>query len=378
MTGFLERLIGRAQGRLRVVQPLLPSRYAPGAALPADGGQPLVDPFSGAGEDWPGETASELERMDRPPTRATLTPQPATAPAGEVRNGRGNAPATGRGQREDGGQAPEARGAGIPLDTDAPDAERPQPVPRSRAGSPAPQHNDAARQQSERVRADAGRASTEATAGPVAAPAPAARPSAAMRATPETAFQRERPTATAPSDDQGATAPAPAAPRPDGRRASMPPPSPVEQATSALARLTAPHAIHEEVARVAAPSPAPPAIPGAPATPDSLFDGQPGPAPERLRATAPAGPERAGRSAMPPYLPALVPASGRGGIPAGGRRAAPAMPPGEPAPQVRVTIGRIDVRAVQPVSPPQPQPAQQAEPLLSLDAYLKQRSDGRA
>ena len=65
--------------------------------------------------------------------------------------------------------------------------------------------------------------------------------------------------------------------------------------------------------------------------------------------------------------------------------AAPPPPPSAPglprAPQptvIRVTIGRIEVRAVTlpPVAPPAPRPAPRA-PSLSLDDYLKERRGGK-
>ena len=51
--------------------------------------------------------------------------------------------------------------------------------------------------------------------------------------------------------------------------------------------------------------------------------------------------------------------------------------PGEAAPVIRVTIGRIDVRAVLPPAPPAPRPAAPTGPVLSLEEYLKQRDGGR-
>jgi hypothetical protein len=45
-------------------------------------------------------------------------------------------------------------------------------------------------------------------------------------------------------------------------------------------------------------------------------------------------------------------------------------------PIVRVTIGRIDVRATPPVSP-SPKSSARSEPKLTLDAYLKSRREGR-
>jgi hypothetical protein len=45
-------------------------------------------------------------------------------------------------------------------------------------------------------------------------------------------------------------------------------------------------------------------------------------------------------------------------------------------PIVRVTIGRIDVRAAPAPPPPSRKPARHAGPTLTLDAYLKQRKEG--
>ncbi len=53
--------------------------------------------------------------------------------------------------------------------------------------------------------------------------------------------------------------------------------------------------------------------------------------------------------------------------------------PNEPAnerPIVRVTIGRIDVRAAPAPSAPARKPAPRSEPKLTLDAYLKSRQEG--
>lgn len=52
-----------------------------------------------------------------------------------------------------------------------------------------------------------------------------------------------------------------------------------------------------------------------------------------------------------------------------------AMP--EPTPTIRVTIGRIEVRAITPLAPPAPRPTRtKTGPVLSLDDYLKQRNGG--
>jgi hypothetical protein len=49
----------------------------------------------------------------------------------------------------------------------------------------------------------------------------------------------------------------------------------------------------------------------------------------------------------------------------------------EPAPTIRITIGRVEVRAVMPAQPAPRAAAAQRQPALSLDEYLKQRSGGR-
>lgn len=56
--------------------------------------------------------------------------------------------------------------------------------------------------------------------------------------------------------------------------------------------------------------------------------------------------------------------------------AEPALPPA--APTIQVTIGRIEVRAIQPPAPAaRPRPAR-PQPVLSLDRYLQQRKGGRS
>lgn len=55
------------------------------------------------------------------------------------------------------------------------------------------------------------------------------------------------------------------------------------------------------------------------------------------------------------------------------RRAAPAPPP---APAVRVSIGRIEVRAIQPTPPPAPTTPRRSGPRVSLEDYLRGRERG--
>ncbi|MFP5261548.1 MAG: hypothetical protein ACLGJB_06540 [Blastocatellia bacterium] len=48
----------------------------------------------------------------------------------------------------------------------------------------------------------------------------------------------------------------------------------------------------------------------------------------------------------------------------------------EPSPTIKIMIGRVDVRAIVPASPPRTAPASK-RPMLSLDDYLKQRNGGQ-
>ncbi len=55
----------------------------------------------------------------------------------------------------------------------------------------------------------------------------------------------------------------------------------------------------------------------------------------------------------------------------------PAAPePRTAAPDINVTIGRVEVRAIQPPDPPAATPRRQRLPALSLEAYLKKRDEG--
>jgi hypothetical protein len=53
-------------------------------------------------------------------------------------------------------------------------------------------------------------------------------------------------------------------------------------------------------------------------------------------------------------------------------------PPPAPPPAIEITIGRVEVRAVQrPAPPPRPAPAAPPAPRLSLEEYLQNQSEGR-
>jgi hypothetical protein len=56
----------------------------------------------------------------------------------------------------------------------------------------------------------------------------------------------------------------------------------------------------------------------------------------------------------------------------------PVDAPSNAPPVIRVTIGRIEVRAIMaPAAPPQPSSRKTAAGTLSLEEYLKQRSEGK-
>jgi hypothetical protein len=112
-------------------------------------------------------------------------------------------------------------------------------------------------------------------------------------------------------------------------------------------------------------------VPVAAAAPDSLSR-EGAPAPDPIRPSRANAPERAEPAAPTPHGPLAVTP----------RRPDPTpsveIPTPSSPPVVRVTIGRVEVRAVLPVAPapPAPEPAS-ADTRLSLDEYLKTRSEGQ-
>ncbi|HYM74180.1 MAG TPA: hypothetical protein VET89_14455 [Stellaceae bacterium] len=83
MSGALARLVLRAQGRLPVAEPLLPSRFAPAGSDPA-----MTDPAAGeiewgmpASETAPAPLARQATRAPRPPGAAAIDAEAAAAPS---------------------------------------------------------------------------------------------------------------------------------------------------------------------------------------------------------------------------------------------------------------------------------------------------------
>jgi hypothetical protein len=170
----------------------------------------------------------------------------------------------------------------------------------------------------------------------------------------------------------------PIAPRPRGdARPSDPPTSPGERVVTSSPQAAAP-GFRERVSRAeavpsfaeAAPVAATPPIGEVPRRP--LDESIPVPAPVAAAVLppvaipeAPAAPGTAGPT--PVAVPAAARAEDDG--PLLGRRE-------PPAPVVRVTIGRIEVRAV---APPAPAPrAKPPGPRLTLESYLRARSEGES
>lgn len=95
--------------------------------------------------------------------------------------------------------------------------------------------------------------------------------------------------------------------------------------------------------------------------------------PPKVTEASPLALPKSGAELQPPGPPAPIVAP----LP----RVALPMPPiaqrvEQPAPTIRVTIGRIDVRAITPPAPAPRTPPASAKPALSLDDYLKQREGG--
>ena len=97
------------------------------------------------------------------------------------------------------------------------------------------------------------------------------------------------------------------------------------------------------------------------------------PAPHEAHSTAPPEPHET-LPILPSQRPSPTAAAPRIDLP----RHAAASPAEAAPPVIRVTIGRVDVRAeFPPAAAPRPAPARRAAPALSLDDYLKQRSEGK-
>jgi hypothetical protein len=109
---------------------------------------------------------------------------------------------------------------------------------------------------------------------------------------------------------------------------------------------------------------------------------RPGPAPEPRSGPPPAPrpddavpPAATEHTSSPPLEPRVQPAVPEAEGPSPERSSADGRDAAEAAPVIRVTIGRIDVRAVAEVPPPS-SARRPAAPRLSLDEYLRERARG--
>lgn len=386
MTDFLERLAGRAEGRLPVVQPLLPTRHAPATALAAGGWQSL--PFAADAEAWPGEISSEAGDADGWEPEAARPGQPARLAAETPPLARDEDHAAWgllEESADDTERASETRASEV--------NERPWPTTPPPATGRFAQPSAAPRDADPRTASQPARANASATtnradtsgSGTVAAAA-----SGALRR------ELEPPAPSVGSDRQESVRPAhgqadgtitretprieasPVARQRTGARRSLPPVDPVGQAAADLEQLTASLSPRGMGLRRAAPlSP-----PFAPADAPLEMEQEEGRADRRFSVPADGTPFRqpteSGRHTPVPASPdGGEPESGDVAVPAARRFPAPPTARADASAQVRVTIGRIEVRTAPPV-PPAPVPPPPVELPLSLDAYLKQRSGGNA
>jgi hypothetical protein len=199
--------------------------------------------------------------------------------------------------------------------------------------------------------------------------------------TPPPASQAERPRATA----HGATGETPRAPTPEAIPAPLvaqprpsdvtPVPSPVHAPAPPMdisgARLSRPEVTVEPVVRQDAPNVATPVSREQSAVPATAALSLP------LEQQVVPAIEIAPRPASERIVPMPNESHPRTGHPAGGmapaRHGAQPYPPPPAPPTIRVSIGRIEVRAVMPPAPT-PAPAPPAAPLLTLEAYLRERT----
>ncbi len=324
MADFLTRLVQRTLSPAPQVRPLVGPMYAPGPALPEPDALEVQEERELRSEEGPpvfhaGPGAEHTTREDRPRSRL---------------------------------DAADGRPAPIPAETPAPPASLP-PVDAIAAASlqPPPRHETLPSQ----VGGEA-----QLPTSPIEAPVPPV--STARAPTEQTAVrapgERPRP------------GPLPAEARPEripaveaGAQTSPPGPPPVETSSGRRARPRAPRpTLDAGAAREAAPIHAPTART---VQPVRLSEEARALVPEPEVERSPTGEAEAGRRIQ------AVRHEAAGSIVARERHAR--RPAESPAPVIRVTIGRVEVRAVTPPAPAPRAPARPA-PALSLDDYLKQQS----
>ena len=349
MPDFVTRLAERAMGAAPIVRPMIAPKFAP----EPDG--PLTDPTSG-NEPFPEEPNLVMyERILRaaPPSETLVSNHTAT-----TRNDADDTPPAQRTTGDPGppaGPAPPERDSGPAPRGTAPDATD------SRERDRGPLRNDP-------PVADAGFGSEDPGYAPSPVPDPARRPSDPGPG-PSAERRSRRPVTRR---------------RPQGPHRPVADDRPLREGGSET-----PHHVEPAPARRGAPEKTrhpkperPPSIPSAteegPSWPGTARPtvplAKPAATPPREAANAPAGAQAALPAVVPKTIPEGIQQQGERG-PMGTRRPEPEPP----APTIRVSIGRIEVRAVTPPppAPPRRERVGPSSPPLSLDDYLKQRGGGR-
>lgn len=364
MTDFLTRLAERALGVASVVQPLIVSRFAPGPALVGEAppGLEQEEAVESAGE---GTQERETLKDVSPPA----SPPPILVSEGAPPSVMPNPP-----QRETPDIGPPLR-RHIEPNIDESESTSSLVAPTPYRAVP-----DTASPTDHRVEPDV-EEEDQGPALPVLQGVPSVvTPTASQRPTPETRSASSRRAESGPME--------PAEARPSQRRVgpqaletSMPIPRPVGSEGSPVGERSMggfPTRLEPPVEEEDGPSPPPEPSPG---IPKDVSGSQ--------RTSKPSRPERRQVPEAPPSTTypqrSLVPRVLRPNIaarrePARSRPdeqgvALPELPSSPPT--VRVTIGRVEVRAIlPPTSPPPRIPPARRGPALSLDDYLKQRNEG--
>lgn len=374
MIEFLDRMAGRGRGTVPVVQPLLPSRHAPDTMHPANHRRPMTAP----------QPPAEIDRLEDPESEAASRAREVVDLAAQTRQQaqvqpvRRVAPPLPR----DAGSVHQ-RDADGATDGDA-DDEGPPPAPDRReqlpvqtaTASPEPRRTVAVRRTGSV--AELVNALAQAVAGAGDGVAPRNEPPSPA---PPTQPAQQQPVPGRPGErvsvlnDQSVPASDGAARMDDATTVTIQPVSPRAGVRQPLADDSprTPTSLERSKTLEVRPLPFP--------TPDAAVL----PFAPRGAPTGELAHEDHETTALPvrslAVFRANAPAPRTGSVLNEGQRGPSAV--GQQAPPtplpVRVTIGRIEVRAVQPAAPPAaaPQPGS-AELPLALDAYLKQRSGGQA
>lgn len=392
MTDFLTRLAQRALGQAQTAQPLIGSRFEPGREFVGQTQGPIEQEeftLSPAEDGWgvaAPDAVTSIPEVQPPPTAQPARPESMPSPSAEA----SERPPTGR---EASLPRPLEQTAEVETIASAQSAPAASPAqraaPAARPPSPRPAEASPMRTPEEASGQPGPRLATSKPPAPGAQHMPSQdRPAEARRSPdplrpPQPTAQEEQGVAASPDG----TPPAPGQAR---EPQSLRRPHPTLRAQVEEGQAVAENRL-EQAARVAShpgiePLNAPAQRPAPPLRDfgdaprprhfDELSEGDgDGLPPSRARDIPfrPVRPGRVGqRESGPPRQTRADDALADGAPPAG--RAAQRITP----PTIRVTIGRVEVTAnVPPAQPPPPAPPVRRGPELSLDEYLKKRSEGR-